>query len=151
MQKQSLVLLMADDDEEDCLLVGLAFKDAKIAGEMRFVEDGKELLDYLLREGEYADPGKAPLPDLILLDLNMPRMDGREVLKEIKSIPQLKDIPVAILTTSREKRDVDYCYGAGAFDFITKSVLFEDIVKMLQSLVERLRTDHTIRATDSQS
>jgi CheY-like chemotaxis protein len=141
----SLIILMADDDEEDRMLTGMAFRDAGIAGEVRFVSDGKELMDYLLHEGAYTCPENAPRPDLILLDLNMPRKDGREALKDIKSSVQLKDIPVVIFTTSRGKRDVDLCYSAGACDFIVKPVLLEDTVKMLHSIAEKLRTDSLLR------
>ncbi|SPF41655.1 Response regulator receiver protein [Syntrophobacter sp. SbD1] len=147
MQKESLVLLMADDDEDDCLLLGSAFNDAEITGEMLFVGDGRELLEYLQHEGEYSGPEKAPRPDLILLDLNMPRKDGREALKEIKANPQLKNIPVVILTTTKEERDIDYCYRTGACAFITKPVAYEDSIKMLQSIIEKLRTD-SLRPTD---
>ena len=147
MQKESLVLLMADDDEDDCQLLELAFRDTEIAGEIFFVGDGRELLEYLQHEGEYSDPEKAPRPDLILLDLNMPRKDGREALKEIKSNPYLESIPVVILTTSKEKRDVDYCYRTGACSFVTKPLLYEDSIKMLQSLIEKFRAD-SLRATD---
>jgi len=138
MQKKSLVLLMADDDDDDCKVFESAFKDAEIAGEMFFVGDGRELLEYLQHEGEYSDPEKAPRPDLILLDLNMPRKDGREALKEIKSNPRLESIQVVILTTSKEKRDVDYCYRVGACAFVTKPVLYEDLIKMLQSLIDKV-------------
>ena len=102
MKKENppFIVLMADDDEDDCLLVGSAFQEIGIAHDLHFVDDGRELLDYLLHEGDFADPEKYPRPNLILLDLNMPRIDGREALSKIKSDPQLKDIPVLILTTS---------------------------------------------------
>ena len=103
-QNPTFVVLMADDDEDDCLFVGEAFQEMGIAHDLRFVDDGRELLDYLYNEGDFADPEKYPRPNLILLDLNMPRIDGREALAKIKSDPQLNDIPVLILTTSREER-----------------------------------------------
>jgi CheY-like chemotaxis protein len=137
MQKESWVLLMADDDEDDRQLLGLAFKDAGIPGEMFFVGDGRELLEYLKHEGEYSNPENAPRPDLILLDLNMPRKDGREALKDIKSNPHLESIPVVILSTSKEKRDVDYCYRNGACSFVTKPVEYEDTIRMLKSVIEK--------------
>lgn len=128
------IVLMADDDEDDCLLAQAAFEDAGITGELRFVENGKKLLEYLRLQGEYISPDRAPRPGLILLDLNMPQMDGRATLKIIKADPQLKNIPVVILTTSREQRDVDFCMGAGACDFITKPVEFEEWVATVTAL-----------------
>jgi CheY-like chemotaxis protein len=123
-----ITILMADDDEDDCLLAQAAFEDAGLTGELRVVENGIKLFEYLRRQGDYINPEQAPRPDLILFDLNMPRMDGREALKVIKSDPQLKEIPVVILTTSREQRDVDFCASAGACNFITKPVEFEEWV-----------------------
>lgn len=128
------IILMADDDEDDCLLAQTAFIDAGVSGELRFVENGKRLLEYLRRQGDYVTPEQAPRPTLILLDLNMPQMDGREALKAIKSDSQLKDIPVVILTTSKEKRDVNFCMGAGACNFITKPVEFEEWVSTVTAL-----------------
>jgi CheY-like chemotaxis protein len=127
---------MADDEEDDCLLAQSAFEDTGLTGELRVVENGIKLLDYLRRQGVYANPEQAPRPDLILLDLNMPRMDGREALKIIKSDPQLKDIPVVILTTSKEQRDVDFCAGAGACNFITKPIEFEEWVATVTALAD---------------
>ena len=131
-----IIILMADDDEDDCLLALTAFQDAGLRGELRFVENGKKLLEYLRGQGDYIDLEKAPLPDLILLDLNMPRMDGREALKIIKSDSRLKGIPVAILTTSKEQRDVDFCASFGACNFITKPVEFEEWVKTVTALAD---------------
>ncbi len=131
MQNPAFVVLMADDDEDDCLLVESAFQDMGIAHVLRFVEDGQELLDYLYNEGDFADPEKSPRPDLILLDLNMPRIDGREALARIKSDPQLKDIPVLILTTSKEECDITLSKLAGASSFLAKPEAFEDLIDML--------------------
>lgn len=131
-----ITILMADDDEDDCLLAQTAFEDAGLTGELRVVVDGIKLLEYLRRQGDYINPEQAPRPDLILLDLNMPRMDGREALKVIKSDPQLKDIPVVILTTSKEQRDIDFCASAGACNFITKPIEFEEWVKTVTALVD---------------
>lgn len=133
------VALMADDDEDDCLLVKAAFEASGIANEAYFVEDGRRLMEYLLREGEFSDPVRSPRPDLILLDLNMPCKDGREALREIKSDSRFKDIPVVILTTSGEDRDVSFCLETGASLFITKPVMFHDWVKMVESLSAFLR------------
>lgn len=127
------IILMADDDQEDCLLARIAFEDAAIEGEIRFVEDGKELMDYLQNGGRYTVQEKAPRPDLILLDLNMPRMDGRKALQEIKSDGGLRDIPVVILTTSRHEKDVKFCLDAGASEFKTKPVDISEWVDVIKS------------------
>src|ERR1043166_7596979 len=95
-----ITILMADDDADDRQLTKEAFEESRIANDLRFVEDGVELMDYLYRRGKYQDPTVSPRPGLILLDLNMPKKDGREALKEIKSDPKLKHIRVVILTTS---------------------------------------------------
>lgn len=133
MEKQNpaLIVLMADDDEDDCFLVRSAFQETGIAHDLRFVADGQELLDYLYNGEGFVDPGKHPRPNLILLDLNMPRMDGREALARIKSDTQLKDIPVLILTTSKQDRDIALSKQAGASSFLSKPELFEDLTDML--------------------
>jgi CheY-like chemotaxis protein len=138
------IALMADDDEDDCLLVKSAFEITGTAREAHIVGDGGKLMEYLNREGEYSDPAKSPRPDLILLDLNMPCKDGRESLKEIKSDPRFKDIPVVVLTTSGEERDIAFCRAAGASAFITKPVMFEDWVKMVRSLTAFLLGDSSL-------
>ncbi len=130
-QNLSFIVLMADDDEDDCLLVESAFKEMRIACDLRFVADGRELLDYLYNEGDFADTGKYPRPHLILLDLNMPRIDGRRALVLIKADPRLKNIPVLILTTSREAADIELTKQAGASSFLSKPELFEDLTDML--------------------
>jgi CheY-like chemotaxis protein len=131
-QNPSFIVLMADDDEDDCLLVESAFQETGIAHDLRFVDDGRELLDYLRNEGNFADPEKHPRPDLILLDLNMPRIDGREALTIIKSDPQLKNIPILIFTTSREERDIALSKQAGASSFLSKPDRFQDLTDMLE-------------------
>ena len=122
---------MADDDEDDCLLVESAFQEMDVEYDLRFVGDGEELLDYLYNRGDFADTEKSPRPDLILLDLNMPLIDGREALTRIKSDPQLKNIPVLILTTSREERDIALTRQAGASSFLSKPERFQDLTDML--------------------
>jgi two-component system, response regulator len=133
------VALMADDDEDDCLLVKSAFEITGTAKELHIVGDGGKLIEYLNHEGEFSDPVRSPRPDLILLDLNMPCKDGREALREIKSDPRFKDIPVVILTTSGEDRDVTFCHETGASSFITKPVMFDDWVNLVKSLTGFLR------------
>ncbi|MBZ5497980.1 MAG: response regulator [Acidobacteriia bacterium] len=125
---------MADDDQDDCLLVRDAFAQSRLANHLHFVDDGEDLMDYLYQRGEYADPGRYPRPGLILLDLNMPRKDGREALREIKSDPRLRSIPVVVLTTSKEEEDILRSYDTGANSFITKPVTFEALAGLVKSL-----------------
>jgi CheY-like chemotaxis protein len=143
-QNPAFIVLVADDDEDDCLLVESAFQDMGIAHDLRFVGDGQELLDYLYNEGDFADPEKSPRPDLILLDLNMPRIDGREALARIKSDPQLKNIPVLILTTSREERDIALSKHAGASSFLSKPEEFADLTDTLEKFCTAILHDPDI-------
>jgi CheY-like chemotaxis protein len=129
--KKPLVVLMADDDEDDRLLVWEAFEGRPV--ELRFVEDGEELMDYLYCRGKYRT-GDDPRPDLILLDLNMPRKDGRDALKEIRADTQLKTIPVVVLTTSQEESEINRSYALGANTFIVKPVTFDHLSQILHSL-----------------
>ena len=127
-------ILMADDDVEDCFLVRDALKEAGQTHDLRFVRDGEELYDYLYRRGEYADGRDAPRPDLILLDLKMPRKDGREVLQEIKSDPRFRRIPVVALTTSTAADDVSFSYEVGVNSYVTKPATFRALVEMMGTL-----------------
>jgi CheY-like chemotaxis protein len=133
-EKNSVVVLVADDDPDDCLLIKEAFTRGLLINGLRFVEDGEELMDYLRHQEKYGDPSLAPRPGIILLDLNMPRKDGREALKEIKSDPDLKSIPVVILTTSKDEEDILRSYDLGANSFITKPVTFQGLVDAVKSL-----------------
>jgi CheY-like chemotaxis protein len=126
-----LTILMADDDEDDRVATQDAFREHHLANDFRTVKDGEELLEYLHRRGPYAD---APRPGLILLDLNMPRKDGREALKEIKADPSLRQIPVVVLTTSREEEDILKTYDLGANSFITKPVGFDSLVQLVTTM-----------------
>jgi CheY-like chemotaxis protein len=129
-----ITILMADDDEEDCALTKEAMSNARLANDMRFVHDGEELMDYLHRRGAYADAGSgAPRPGVILLDLNMPKKDGREALGEIKSDPDLRRIPVCVLTTSDAEQDIFRSYDLGVNSFITKPVTFAGLVEVLNA------------------
>jgi CheY-like chemotaxis protein len=132
----SIVILMADDDEDDRLMTREAFKEARLDNELRFVEDGEELLDYLRYRGKYSNPDDAPCPGLILLDLNMPRKDGREALEEIKADPNLKRIPIVVLTTSKAEEDIYRTYDLGVNSYITKPVSFEGLVEIVLSLTQ---------------
>ncbi len=131
---KSMIILMADDDADDRLLAKDAFDECGLPGEIRFVEDGEDLLEYLLHRGKYTQPGSSPVPNLILLDLNMPKKDGREALREIKSNPELRKIPVIVLTTSKADSDISRIYDLGANSFITKPVAFESLVKVMRVL-----------------
>ena len=146
MEKENplFIVLVADDDEDDCLMVEAAFHEIGIAHDLRFVDDGRELLDYLYNEGDFADHGKYPRPNLILLDLNMPLIDGREALAKIKSDPQLKDIPILIFTTSRAPRDIELSRQAGASSFLAKPDVFEDLTDMLSTFCTAIQHNPNI-------
>jgi CheY-like chemotaxis protein len=129
-----IVILLADDDEEDRMLAADAMRESRVANDLRFVEDGEELLDYLYKRGNYSGADAAPTPGLILLDLNMPRKDGREALREIKADPDLRRIPVVVLTTSKAEEDIYRTYDLGANSFITKPVSFEGLVNVMRDI-----------------
>jgi CheY-like chemotaxis protein len=132
--RKPVTILMADDDEEDCELTRDALQDARLANEMRFVYDGQELIDYLRREGAYAHASvEAPRPGVILLDLNMPKKDGREALAEIKADESLRRIPIVVLTTSKDEEDVLRTYDLGVNSFITKPVTFAGLVEVMRT------------------
>ncbi len=132
--KKPAVILVADDDPEDCQFIKEALLDGREPGSLRFVEDGERLLDYLRRSGEFSDPQSCPPPSLVLLDLNMPRKDGREALREIKSDPALRRIPVVVLTTSQAQEDVLRSYDLGANSFVTKPVTFGALAELLKQV-----------------
>lgn len=132
---KSIVILMADDDADDRLLAKDALNECRITNQLHFVENGEELLDYLRQTGKYASASGNTKPGLILLDLNMPRKDGREALQEIKSDPLLRSIPVVVLTTSKADTDISRIYELGANSFITKPVSFDALVKVMGDLV----------------
>jgi CheY-like chemotaxis protein len=127
-------ILVAEDDPDDVMLMTDALVESRLARDLHFVHDGDELLDYLRRQGKYADPALSPRPRLILLDLNMPRKDGREVLKAIKADPELRQIPVVVLTTSQAEEDICRTYDLGANSFITKPVTFTALVEAMNVL-----------------
>jgi CheY-like chemotaxis protein len=129
-----ITILMADDDADDRRLTQEAFEEGRLINDMRFVENGEQLLDYLRKTGPYAPPAEAPRPGLILLDLNMPRKDGRTVLKELKTDPDLRQIPVVVLTTSKADEDIYKSYDLGVNSYIVKPVTFEALVDILQTL-----------------
>jgi CheY-like chemotaxis protein len=127
-----ITILMADDDADDRLMTKEAFEESRLANDLRFVEDGVELLDYLKRRGKYEDPASSPRPGLILLDLNMPKKDGREALKEIKADPKLKSIRIVILTTSKAEEDIYRTYDLSAASYITKPVTFAGMAEVVK-------------------
>jgi CheY-like chemotaxis protein len=145
-----ITILLADDDEEDRMLTTDALAESRVVNDLRCVEDGDELLDYLYHRGRYSDPQSAPLPGLILLDLNMPRKDGREALKEIKADPDLRRIPIIVLTTSKAEEDIYRTYDLGANSFITKPVSFEGLVSVMRDIgrywieIVELPPDHLV-------
>jgi CheY-like chemotaxis protein len=130
------VIVMAEDDLDDRLLVKDALAESHWDADLRFVDNGEEMMDYLTHHGKYADPAAAPRPSLILLDLNMPRKDGREVLREMKNRSDLKRIPVVVLTTSKADTDIERIYELGANSFISKPVEFESLVKLMSLLAQ---------------
>jgi len=132
-QVKTITILMADDDDDDFLLTQKALKESKLANTLTRVKDGEELIDYLKRRGDY-EGQNLPRPGMILLDLNMPRKDGREALKEIKDDAELRDIPVIVFTTSKAEEDIYRSYHLGSNSFITKPVTFEKLIKVISAL-----------------
>ena len=127
-----LTILLADDDADDRLLVREAFEENHLLNPLHTVEDGEELMDYLYGRGKFA--GIAARPNLILLDLNMPRKSGIEALREIKSDPSLRTIPIVVLTTSRAEEDILKSYELGVNSFIVKPVTFDSLVELVKEL-----------------
>jgi CheY-like chemotaxis protein len=134
MERKPIVILLADDDEEDRMLACDALAESRLSNCISCVTDGEDLMDYLHRRGKYAPPAEAPRPGLILLDLNMPKKDGREALREIKSDPELRQISVVVLTTSKAEEDIYSSYDSGASSFISKPVTFEGLVDVMKGL-----------------
>jgi len=132
--KRRLITLIAEDDDDDFLLTKEAFEESRLVSEIYRVRDGEELMAFLLRRDRFSAPASAPRPALILLDLNMPRKDGREALAEIKAHPDLRQIPVVILTTSKAEEDVIRTYDLGANSFIRKPVDFQEFIGICRTL-----------------
>jgi CheY-like chemotaxis protein len=132
--RRAMTVLVADDDEDDRRFIRKAWAKDRVPEDLRFVEDGEELTDYLNHFGAYSDPASSPRPGMILLDLNMPRKDGREALKEIKADPELRQVPIIILTTSQADEDVCGSYDLGANSFITKPLTFTALVNVMEVL-----------------
>ncbi|MCD6385687.1 response regulator [Candidatus Sumerlaeota bacterium] len=134
--KKTIIILLAEDDPDDRILIRDALAKCNLVEGLICVEDGDELMDYLKRRGKYQTPKSAPRPDLILLDLNMPKKNGYEVLKEIKSDPELQDIPVVVLTVSSSEEDILQTYKMGASSYITKPVTFDGLINTMKMLVQ---------------
>ncbi len=132
--RRPITILMADDDADDRQMTKEAFEESHLTNDLRFVEDGVELMDYLNRRGKYSDPASSPLPGLILLDLNMPKKDGREALRELKADPRLKAIRIVVLTTSKAEEDIFRTYNLSAASYITKPVTFAALIDVVQTL-----------------
>ncbi len=129
-----VTILMAEDDADDREMTKEAFEESHLLNDLRFVCDGVELMDYLQRRGKYSDPSTSPRPGLILLDLNMPKKDGREALRDIKADPNLKSIRVVILTTSKAEEDILRSYDLSAASYITKPVTFTGLADVNKTL-----------------
>lgn len=134
LKRKPVNILIAEDDPDDRLMTQDAFRENHLKNDLFFVEDGEQLMNYLNGIGKYSDRSKYPMPGLILLDLNMPKKDGREALKEIKLNNELKRIPIVILTTSKAEEDVIKSYDLGVNCFITKPVTFQGLVDVTNVL-----------------
>jgi CheY-like chemotaxis protein len=133
-ERNPIVILLADDDEEDRMLACDALTESHLSNAVHCVTDGEDLMDYLHCRGKYLPPAVAPRPGIILLDLNMPKKDGREALREIKANPLLRSIPVVVMTTSKAEEDIFRCYDSGASAYISKAVTFEGLVEVMKGL-----------------
>ncbi len=135
-QSSPITILVAEDDLDDQLLISEALQETRLANTVEFVEDGVELMDYLHRRGKFADRDGEPLPGLVLLDLNMPRKDGREAIAEIKADPNLKHVPVVVFTTSSAEADIYRTYDLGANSFISKPVTFVGLIDAMKKVTD---------------
>jgi CheY-like chemotaxis protein len=133
---EGMTILMADDDPEDCMMTRKALEAARGVSDLRFVGDGDELMDYLMRRDKYADPLTSPRPGIILLDLNMPKKDGHEALLEIKTHREIRGIPIVVLTTSNVEEDIELSYDQGASSFITKPNTYQGLVEAMKCFDE---------------
>ena len=133
-RRRHVTILCAEDDPEDRMLIEDAMEDSRLVNDLHFVEDGEQLMDYLYRRGKYAELNNVPLPGLILLDLNMPKKDGREALEEIKADPDLRRIPIVVLTTSKAEEDILRTYDMGVSGFVVKPVTFETLVSIMKTV-----------------
>lgn len=133
-KKSSIVILIADDDAEDRMLMREALEDSRSKNHVQFVENGEELMDYLKNRNQYSDKEKYHSPGLILLDLNMPKKDGREAIREIKADEALRLTPIIVLTTSKAEEDIIKTYDLGVSSFITKPATFSSLVEVMKTV-----------------
>lgn len=131
---EPITILVAEDDPEDRMFIEDALNESRIANNIFMVRDGEECMDFLKHRGAYSDVEQYPRPGLILLDLNMPRKDGREVIEEVKVDPDLRQIPIVVLTTSQAEEDILRSYDLGVNSFITKPVSFVALVEVMKTL-----------------
>ena len=134
MNQEPVIILLAEDDQDDCYLISEALDESGVENRLLMVENGEELIDYLYHRGKYTDQKEFPRPELILLDLNMPLKDGREALEEIKNDLDLKRIPIVVLTTSQAEEDILATYDLGITGFITKPMTFTGLVDIMKSI-----------------
>jgi CheY-like chemotaxis protein len=134
IRQKNITILLADDDDDDCMLTQEALIESSLTVKLNIVNDGEELMDYLYHRGKYINDVSFPRPKLILLDLNMPKKDGREALKEIKSDAKLRQIPVIVLTTSKAQEDIYHVYNLGANSFIIKPTDFTELVNVMKGI-----------------
>ncbi|MEO1331383.1 MAG: response regulator [Pseudomonadota bacterium] len=134
MERRPITILIADDDADDRMMIEEAFEENRLTNPIAFVENGEEVLAYLKREGDFEHLKGEPYPGLILLDLNMPKMDGRTALAKIKEDPELCRIPVVVLTTSKAEEDIVRTYGLGVSSFVTKPVTFDGLVDVVKTI-----------------
>ncbi len=150
---ETITILIADDDADDRLMAKEALEECRVANQIDFVEDGVELLDYLHGRGRHAARRALRRPGLIILDLNMPKMDGREALRAIKADPSLRRIPIVVMTTSKAEEDIYRTYDLGVNSFITKPVTFEGLVAVMRVLgsywIEIVELPETGRSQDA--
>ena len=133
---ESQLIMIVEDNDDDFIATMRAFKKANLVNPVRRCTNGDQALDYIFQRGEFSVPGAAPRPSLILLDLNLPGTDGREVLRDIKAEQDLLKIPVVVLTTSNAEQDIEQCYAAGANSYVQKPVDFEGFIRAIARLSE---------------
>lgn len=134
LREKKVTILLVEDDPGDRRLTIRALARGKLRNEIHIAEDGEEALNYLFRRGKYSDPASSPRPDLVLLDLNLPKIDGRDVLAEIRACPELRHLLVVVLTTSKQEEDILKTYDLGVNSYITKPVTFDRFVEVVQVL-----------------
>ena len=134
MDGEPLIILLVEDNPDHTELIMQSFRDHRVANKINHVSDGESALDYLFRRGDYADPKKSPRPNVILLDLRLPKVDGLEVLNEIKDVEKLRRIPVVVLTTSETEKDMSKAYNNHANSYLVKPVDFDKFTRLMDDL-----------------